>query len=92
MVEAENRAVSMTSDYYNSQDADTFYAEVWGGEDIHVGLYQSANEPIFEASQRTKITMASYLDGLNQNSRVLDMEEQPAIWRNPSVAELLPST
>ena len=73
MVEAENRAVSMTSDYYDSQDADTFYAEVWGGEDIHVGLYQSANEPIFEASQRTKITMASYLDGLSQNSRVLDI-------------------
>ena len=86
----------MTSDYYNSQDVDTFYAEVWGGEDIHVGLYESANEPIFEASQRTKITMASYMDGLNQNPgfwiSALATEEQRAIWRNPSVAELRPST
>ena len=73
MLETENRAVSTTSDYYNSQDADTFYAKVWGGEDIHIGLYETANESIFEASQRTKITMASYLHGLDQNSRVLDI-------------------
>lgn len=73
MVETENRAVSTTSDYYNSQDADSFYAEVWGGEDIHVGLYDSEDEPIFEASQRTKMTMASYLDGLGQDSKILDI-------------------
>ena len=24
--------------YYNSDDADQFYAHVWGGEDIHIGL------------------------------------------------------
>ena len=27
------------ADYYNSRDADQFYALVWGGEDIHIGLY-----------------------------------------------------
>ncbi|MDP6715866.1 MAG: methyltransferase domain-containing protein, partial [SAR202 cluster bacterium] len=73
MVEAENKAVSTASAYYDSTDADTFYYEVWGGEDIHVGLYQSHDEAIFDASSRTKATMAGYIEGLNENSRVLDI-------------------
>lgn len=39
--------------YYNSDDADRFYSLVWGGEDIHVGLYNSPDESIFDASRRT---------------------------------------
>jgi len=27
------------ADYYDSADANAFYAEIWGGEDIHIGLY-----------------------------------------------------
>ena len=23
--------------YYDSEDADNFYAAIWGGEDIHIG-------------------------------------------------------
>ncbi|CAM5400538.1 Glycine/sarcosine/dimethylglycine N-methyltransferase [Streptomyces alboniger] len=30
-------AVGTARSYYNSPDADTFYAKVWGGEDIHIG-------------------------------------------------------
>ena len=44
--------------YYNSDDADNFYYTVWGGEDIHIGLYQSDEEPISTASERTVRTMA----------------------------------
>ena len=33
--------VSIARDYYNSDDADNFYHEIWGGEDIHIGLYRS---------------------------------------------------
>jgi sarcosine/dimethylglycine N-methyltransferase len=73
MVETENKAVSTASAYYDSKDADMFYHEVWGGEDIHVGLYQSQDEAIFDASSRTKTTMASYLEGLGRDSRVLDI-------------------
>lgn len=66
-------SVSAARDYYNSDDADRFYATIWGGEDIHVGMYQGDSEPIFDASRRTVEKMASMLDGLDAKSRVLDL-------------------
>lgn len=44
--------------YYDSEDADRFYLTIWGGEDIHVGLYARPDEPIAEASRRTVEEMA----------------------------------
>lgn len=73
MTKPKVNAINTTSEYYDSKDADTFYSEIWGGEDIHIGLYRSDDESIFEASVRTKQTMASLLDNLSQGSRVLDM-------------------
>lgn len=58
--------------YYNSDDADNFYFHVWGGEDIHIGLYQSDDEPIAAASERTVATMAARLTGLDADSEVID--------------------
>ncbi|WP_206441699.1 class I SAM-dependent methyltransferase [Streptomyces boncukensis] len=65
-------AVSTARSYYNSPDADTFYASVWGGEDIHIGLYESSEEPIADASRRTVARMADRL-GLTAESTVLDL-------------------
>lgn len=65
-------AVNTARDYYNSTDADTFYHEVWGGEDIHVGLYRTPDEPIAPASQRTVERMAETA-GITAQTRVLDM-------------------
>lgn len=65
--------VHRTRDYYNSDDADRFYFEIWGGEDIHIGLYQSPEEPIATASHRTVATMASMLPPLDASTRVLDL-------------------
>ncbi len=59
--------------YYNSGDADTFYHTIWGGEDIHIGLYQSEDEPIREASYRTVERMTSKLQTLSKESYVLDV-------------------
>lgn len=59
--------------YYNSDDADHFYYHVWGGEDIHIGLYQSPQEPIRDASRRTVEHMANQLNGIGPESRVLDI-------------------
>ncbi len=66
-------AVSTARDYYNSSDADAFYSQVWGGEDIHVGIYETPDEPIFAASRRTVERMAARLTGLGPESRVLDI-------------------
>jgi sarcosine/dimethylglycine N-methyltransferase len=59
--------------YYNSDDADNFYFHVWGGEDIHIGLYESPDEPIAAASGRTVERMVAEIGGLGADGRVLDM-------------------
>ena len=68
-----SRAVSTARDYYNSDDADRFYLHVWGGEDIHIGLYESDEEPIFDASRRTVAHMPDLLGELAPRQRVLDL-------------------
>ncbi len=66
--------VETARDYYNSTDADNFYYQIWGGEDIHIGLYESDVEPIADASQRTIETMLNAIDvKLGPNSRVADL-------------------
>jgi sarcosine/dimethylglycine N-methyltransferase len=59
--------------YYNSSDADAFYYRVWGGEDIHIGLYATEQEPIRTASRRTVATMAARLPYLGARSHVADL-------------------
>ena len=65
-------AVDRAEAYYDSPDADTFYNLIWGGEDIHVGCYESPEEPIADASERTVARMAERLT-LSAGSRVLDL-------------------
>ena len=48
-----NSSSTVAATYYDSNDADRFYAEIWGGEDIHIGLYETADQPIASASERT---------------------------------------
>ncbi len=59
--------------YYNSKEADDFYFKVWGGENIHVGIYDGPDESIATASWRTVEHMASKLKPIGPNSRVLDI-------------------
>jgi len=68
-----DQPTTVARDYYNSDDADTFYAEVWGGEDIHVGLYASADEPIRVASRRTVDHLADRLAPVDAGKTVLDL-------------------
>ncbi|MFW6691946.1 methyltransferase domain-containing protein [Streptomyces sp. MAR4 CNX-425] len=65
-------AAGTARSYYNSRDADTFYATVWGGEDIHIGVYDTPDEPIADASRRTVAHMADRLD-LHESHTVLDL-------------------
>lgn len=53
MTSTYSEAESTAANYYDSDDADRFYESVWGGEDIHIGLYESPDEPIATASRRT---------------------------------------
>lgn len=65
--------IERTEQYYDSTDADEFYFRIWGGEDIHVGLYQPGEQDIHTASRRTVATMASKLKGWAAGSTLLDV-------------------
>ncbi|MFI0466703.1 methyltransferase domain-containing protein [Saccharopolyspora sp. 5N102] len=65
-------AVHTARDYYNSEDADNFYYHVWGGNDIHVGLYQTPDEDIDSASRRTVERMADKVE-ITPDTRILDI-------------------
>lgn len=68
-----SRPVATARDYYNSPDADHFYYSIWGGEDIHIGLYDHEREAIVDASRRTVAHMADLLGESRMGMRVLDM-------------------
>jgi len=71
-MENHKQASAVAEDYYDSGDAVRFYLDVWGGEDIHVGLYKSETEAIREASIRTVETIADMLD-LPSGAHVVDL-------------------
>lgn len=66
-----DEGVEVARDYYDSDEADRFYSAIWGGEDIHVGLYHDTDD-IAEASRRTVARMADKLGDLSDR-RVLDL-------------------
>ncbi|MEJ2692498.1 MAG: methyltransferase domain-containing protein [Candidatus Thiodiazotropha sp.] len=74
MTKGYSSVVKTAQEYYNSDDADNFYYHVWGGEDIHIGIYESADEAIADASQRTVAAIAAQCGAvLGPNTRVLDV-------------------
>ncbi len=71
-----NEAASVTEiaeRYYDSADADEFYYRIWGGEDIHIGLYESPAQPVRDASRATVLRMTDQLQGVGRNTRILDI-------------------
>jgi len=70
---AAANAVERAAAYYDSPDADEFYFRVWGGEDIHIGLYDKASDTIGEAGRRTVERMLRHLEGLPSGAHLLDI-------------------
>ena len=68
-----SKSVETARQYYNSEDADNFYFHIWGGEDIHIGLYENDQEPIATASRRTVQRMARLLGNLDSDTKVIDL-------------------
>lgn len=61
-----------TASYYDDPDVSTFYRHYWGGEDIHIGLYDAGDESVAEASAK----MTRYLlehAGTGPGQKVLDI-------------------
>lgn len=68
-----SEAVETAREYYNSADADNFYFHIWGGEDIHIGLYESDDEPIAQASRKTVRRMVDLVGAIGPDQDVLDL-------------------
>jgi sarcosine/dimethylglycine N-methyltransferase len=69
----KSEAVERAEAYYDSSEADGFYQTIWGGQDIHIGVYRDGSEPIADASRRTVETMAARLVNVDGTSRILDL-------------------
>ena len=68
-----SEVVQTARDYYNSDDAEAFYSTIWGGEDIHIGMYHREGDSIAEAGRRATARLARTLEPLGDWARVLDM-------------------
>lgn len=68
-----NAVVEQARTYYNSDSADGFYFQIWGGEDIHIGIYTRPDEAIAPASERTVARMTSKLSRWPAGTQVLDI-------------------
>lgn len=67
------KVVDTTKNYYDSDDAQNFYYQLWGGEDLHLGIYLNEDESIRRASRRTIREMAALLPKLDNTMKVLDL-------------------
>ena len=72
LAEKAAEVAQVTETYYDSDDADRFYFNIWGGEDIHIGLYE-ATDDIRAASRLTVERMARTAEPLGASTRVLDI-------------------
>jgi len=63
--------VAVARDYYDSAEADGFYSAIWGGEDIHIGLYDETDD-IREASRRTVDSMIARIGDVS-GKRAVDL-------------------
>ncbi|SLN12513.1 Glycine/sarcosine/dimethylglycine N-methyltransferase [Roseivivax jejudonensis] len=70
--DGETDVRDVAEDYYDSDDADTFYSLVWGGQDLHVGCYDDTSD-IRTASDVTIDRMVGMLPNLTSDTRILDI-------------------
>jgi len=68
-----SEAARKAESYYDGDAADSFYFAIWGGEDIHIGVYAGPEEPIADASRRTVDRMVGVSKRLGPGARVLDL-------------------
>ncbi|KAL8951802.1 MAG: hypothetical protein Q9222_002251 [Ikaeria aurantiellina] len=74
---AHSSPTSAAQTYYDNPSTDNFYTSIWGGSDIHTGIYPDPSTPIITASQLTVQHLASTLISsgitLTPATRILDL-------------------
>ncbi|KAL8715447.1 MAG: hypothetical protein Q9220_000781 [cf. Caloplaca sp. 1 TL-2023] len=74
---AHDSPTSAAQTYYDNPSTNAFYTTIWGGSDIHTGIYPTSETSITTASQLTVKHLASTVISsgiiLNSATRVLDL-------------------
>ena len=73
VTESYSKVVRTAQEYYNGDDAEGFYSTIWGGENIHIGLYEQESDSVLAASERTVERLGRQLEPLDAAHRVLDL-------------------
>ena len=72
MSDITEKAIQKSTDYYNSSDTDTYYRKIWGGESIHVGIFDKPGISIREAARQAVTYLANRLDSIGSGKTVID--------------------
>ncbi|KAL8743538.1 MAG: hypothetical protein Q9190_004119 [Brigantiaea leucoxantha] len=65
---------NIAESFYDNAATHTFYSTLWGGEDIHIGIYSRDSSDIRSASHHSEVYMASCLSkSPTQFTRILDL-------------------
>lgn len=67
------KVVDTTKQYYDSEDADNFYYKLWGGEDLHVGVYDERKDTV-DAVREASIRAVEKMIGLLQKATKVTAE------------------
>lgn len=75
-----NFRMKTTKDYYDSDDANTFYMKIWGGANIHIGCYPEGYNPdnatiegIRQASEESVDVLFKGVPNWDKVTRVADL-------------------
>jgi sarcosine/dimethylglycine N-methyltransferase len=64
--------VTSIASYYDDENVSKFYEVCWGGSDIHIGLYETGDETVAEASEAMTRHLVEQ-SGISAGCRVLDV-------------------
>ena len=73
MPDTNDEAIQRSVEYYNSSDTDNYYRRIWGGESIHVGIFDEPGISIAEAARRAVTYLAGRIDSLGPDKTIMDL-------------------
>lgn len=69
----EDNLTNAAKSHYDNQQVDNYYRHVWGGENIHIGIYETPEQSIQAASQNAISKMIKILPTIKKGDRILDL-------------------
>jgi len=81
-------ATKAAQSYYDSREADEFYFNIWGGEDIHIGIYGDAKPDERSIREASRLTIERMIERLGEIGATQAGTAGPAIAETQRVLDL----